>query len=100
MSTPPPDYQCSDDHPPDISSDKPLGLGRTGQPYRSTENGLRNLPGYGATQRKPLKGGSPAFDALRTVLPMACCGSSPQSYRVSRSVSLPDMRLPSSDALW
>lgn len=61
MSTPPPDYQCSDDHPPDISSDKPLGLGRTGQPYRLTENGLRNLPGYGATQRKPLKEISPAF---------------------------------------
>src|SRR5699024_1202359 len=89
----PPDYLYLGDHLPDISSDKFPGSGCTGQPHRSMKTGLRNPPGYGATQRKPLKAVLPAFDALRTVLPVTCHGSSPQFYRASRSVPLPDMRL-------
>ena len=52
------------------------------------KNGQRHLSMYGVTQRKPLKALLPAFD---TVLLVTCHGSSPQSYRVSRSVPLPDM---------
>src|SRR5699024_4788614 len=100
VTVPLPDYLCLSDHLPDISSDKLPGSGYTGWPHRSTKTGLGNPPGYGATQRKPLKAVLPAFDALRTVLPVTCHGSFPQSYRASRSVPLPDMRLSPSDALW
>ena len=100
MCITPPDYRYLSDRPPDISSDKLPGSGYTGQPLRSMKNGLRTPPVYGVTQRKPLKAVSPAFDALRTVLPVTCRGSSPQSYRASRSVPLPDMQLSPSAALW
>ena len=69
---PPPGYRYLSDRPPDISSDKPPGSGCIGQPHRSAKTGLRNPSGYRATQRKPLKAVSPAFDALRTVLPVTC----------------------------
>ena len=64
-------------------SDKSLDSGYTGLLFRSLKNGLRNPPGNGATQRKPVKAVLPAFDALHTFLTVTRHGSSPLSYRGS-----------------
>lgn len=77
--------------PPDTFSDKLPGSEYTEPPRRSAKNGLRNPPEYGSIQRKSLKAVLPASDAIRTVLPVTCHGSSPQSYRASRSVPWSDM---------